>query len=120
MHTKTQSKKGTSAHTEVTPQWVYDTLMSSIEPDLLSTNIQTLDEKYKGESAEDRKARLERYVLAFMIFDECLLDLQADVEIQHITERKKQAAAEVHKSDKEDEQTVQDIEEEIDHSDFRA
>ena len=33
--------------------WLYDFIMQTIEPDLLSSTIGTLDEKYAGESATD-------------------------------------------------------------------
>ncbi len=61
-------------------QEMYDLLMEQIEPDLTSANIQSLDEKYADESAEDRRARLESYTIAFEIFKEALDDLEAEVQ----------------------------------------
>ncbi len=49
---------------------VYDALMSSIEPDLLTDVIPTLDQKYSGESAEHRHERYVRYRLAYKKYDE--------------------------------------------------
>lgn len=63
------------------PQWVYDTLMAEIEPELMSTTINALDEKYKDESEEDRAARMERYQRAFIVLEECLRDLDADLQM---------------------------------------
>jgi hypothetical protein len=44
---------------------VYDALMSRIEPDLVSSNIPLLDEKYKNESEAGRAERYKRYSIAF-------------------------------------------------------
>jgi len=48
---------------------IYNNLMGAIEPDLLTTNISLLDEKYKGETKEERQARLERYRQAYNEYD---------------------------------------------------
>lgn len=63
-------------------QWIYDTLMAEIEPDLTSENIVKLDEKYRDESEEDRKVRMERYTLAFEMFNECLQDLAMELQVE--------------------------------------
>ncbi|MDD5054940.1 MAG: hypothetical protein PHZ00_01590 [Candidatus Peribacteraceae bacterium] len=44
---------------------VYDSIMGNIEPELVTENLTTLDEPYADESAEDRKARYQRYTEAF-------------------------------------------------------
>lgn len=49
---------------------VYDALMAGIEPDLVSTTIPTLDEKYAEETEEQKKSRYERYSAAFAAYDE--------------------------------------------------
>lgn len=49
--------------------------MTLIEPDLVSTSIGTLDAKYKGETAEEKKDRLATYEKAFVIFESVLDDL---------------------------------------------
>ncbi len=45
---------------------VYDSIMKDIEPDLLSTNIETVDAQYAGKSPDEKKARMERYAKAFV------------------------------------------------------
>jgi len=57
-------------------QWLYDELMQHIEPDLLTDQIAHADEKYAGESDEDRAARYERYTIAFMAFEDALVGFE--------------------------------------------
>lgn len=45
---------------------VYDSIMQEIEPELTTENLDTLDEKYEGETKEESKARAERYKQAFV------------------------------------------------------
>lgn len=66
---------GTQTHTPLSAAWLYDELMQHIEPDLLSSNVSSLDAVHAGESAEERAERLNRYVVAFRIFGECLEEL---------------------------------------------
>jgi len=44
---------------------LHDAIMGAIEPDLLTSNIHGLDEKYEDESEEDKAKRMERYKKAF-------------------------------------------------------
>ena len=74
--------------------WLYDFIMQTIEPDLLSSTIGTLDEKYAGESATDRNARLFRYKKAFEDFDD-LLNLIQDGLTEKAQHQKKQARKKV-------------------------
>ncbi len=48
---------------------IYDMLMAKIDPELLSASLPTLEEKYKNETPEQKKARGERYKLAFEQYD---------------------------------------------------
>ena len=48
---------------------VYNGIMGRIEPELLTTVIPTLEEKYKGEAEAQRAARLERYKKAYEEYD---------------------------------------------------
>ena len=50
-------------------QEIFDKIMQEIEPDLISTNVNTLEEKYGAEPEEEKKARLEKYKLAFAEYD---------------------------------------------------
>ncbi|MFH0851160.1 MAG: hypothetical protein V1876_00220 [Candidatus Peregrinibacteria bacterium] len=61
-------------------QWLYDEIMQWIEPDLCSGSIAQLDDLYPGETAEDRAARYERYTIAFMAFEDALLNYQERVQ----------------------------------------
>jgi hypothetical protein len=51
---------------------VYDLLMKDIEPELMSGMVETLEETYKGETAEQAKARAQRYRKAFAAYDRAL------------------------------------------------
>jgi hypothetical protein len=48
----------------IQPKDVYNCIMVQIEPDLITTNVNTLHSKYAGESAEQTTARIERYAKA--------------------------------------------------------
>ena len=50
-------------------QEIFDMIMKDIEPDLISTNVNTLEEQYGTEPEEQKKARLEKYKLAFAEYD---------------------------------------------------
>ena len=47
---------------------VYNKIMGEIEPDLTTDQLPLMDEKYKNESEEDRKARMKRYAEAAKTF----------------------------------------------------
>jgi len=54
------------------PIWLYDTIMSQIEPDLTTNHIPLLKEKYARETNEEKVERLQSYTKAFEVFDEAL------------------------------------------------
>lgn len=54
------------------PIWLYDTIMSQIEPDLTTSHIPLLKEKYAQETDEEKIYRFQCYTKAFEIFDEAL------------------------------------------------
>lgn len=54
------------------PIALYDELMGAIEPELVSTVVPTLRQKYQGESPADSKARAARYKKAFKAYDTAL------------------------------------------------
>lgn len=114
MHTNNGSVTASAVQSEVmSPLWVYDTLMETIEPDLMSTNIQTLDEKYAHETPEKRTKRMERYVASFEIFDECLADLADEFDATAWAIMKEMNAVAVEESDKEDKNAITDIEQQL-------
>lgn len=74
--------------------WLYDFVMQTIEPDLTTANIETLDAKYAGESGTDHAARLFRYEKAFHDFDR-ILNLIQDGLTDIAQSQKKQARKQV-------------------------
>ena len=44
---------------------LYDAVMAEIEPDLTRAGLETLNEKYKDETPEQKEARAERYAAAY-------------------------------------------------------
>ena len=69
---------------------VYDGIMASVEPELVSANIPHLDEAYVGESAEDRKKRYARYTKAFKKYDALYEEWNTTMN-QAVTEYRKDA-----------------------------
>ena len=59
--------------------WLYDQIMGQIEPDLLSGSIPLLDEKYKSETPEQHKERMNAYEQAFKIFDEVFKEMSGGI-----------------------------------------
>ncbi len=55
---------------------VYDILMGLIEVDLVSVNVERLDEIYEYETEEQHTERMERYRLAYQKFDELFARFQ--------------------------------------------
>lgn len=52
-----------------TGQEIFDIIMGDIEPDLVSDAAETLDQKYAGESPEQKAGRMARYQAAFAEYD---------------------------------------------------
>lgn len=75
------TKGATEPPAALSAEWVYDTLMQEIEPDLTTGSIRTLDTKYAGESPEEREIRMERYTLAFEVFEQALVEVLMVLEI---------------------------------------
>ncbi len=53
----------------VSGQEIYDQIMRSIEPELTSTQLPLLPEKYPNETPEEKIARAARYTKAFAEYD---------------------------------------------------
>lgn len=70
MHTSTATQDFGSIPGDLRLEELYDVIMENIEPDLTSKNIGTLDEKYKDETPEQKKARGLRYAEAFALFEQ--------------------------------------------------
>ena len=64
---------------------LYNLLMQGIEPDLTTDQIPLIEQKYSGETPEQRQARIERYEQAFesyeKVLDAYLLELQSKVAV---------------------------------------
>lgn len=78
---------------------VYDMIMGKIDEDLLLANIPGLDEKYAGESEQEREARLARYQEAYKTFDEELSDFMSGVHAK-TRQSKKDALKEKEEADR--------------------
>jgi len=72
---------------------LYDVLMAEIEPDLMLANIPLLDQKYGGESEDEKKARMLRYEDAYKKFDKAFADFMAEVN-QEVRTTKREALKE--------------------------
>lgn len=86
--------------------WLYDTIMGQIEPDLTTPQIDHLDEKYKGETDEQRKQRMEAYDKAFVIFEQVFKQVSEQVE-QDVHEQ--QAKAHLQRKQEEDAEHTQEM-----------
>lgn len=61
-------------------QEVYDMLMKTIEPELLTRNLNSLDAPYATETPKQRKARYKRYANAFARYKELFSKWQSNVK----------------------------------------
>jgi hypothetical protein len=50
-------------------QEIYDALMGQIEPELVSGNLNHLDDRHPGETPEQRRARYRRYDECYAAYD---------------------------------------------------
>lgn len=64
------------SHTNINPQAIqpdllkfYDSLMSGIEPELMSENIDIADMIHDGETAQERADRYKHYEQSFAVFE---------------------------------------------------
>lgn len=61
-------------------QQVYDNIMGRIEPELTTTTVKTLKEKYKDETPEQAKERAKRYSAAFAEYDKQYQEYKLNLE----------------------------------------
>lgn len=59
---------------------IYDSIMAEIEPELTTPQLPLLKEKYKDETAEQAKARAERYQKAFKLYDSIYQNFVIEVD----------------------------------------
>lgn len=95
------------------PKKFYDFVMGAIEPDLLTEKIHTLDEKYAGETEEDRAIRYEKYEYAYQLFDQVLEELDDAMKKETKDIIKKMDAKVLRSSKKEDEKTLSSLSSQI-------
>src|SRR3989338_3210649 len=89
--TKTQHS-AKNPHQPLSAERLYDEIMANKNPDLLTKNIPLLEERYKGETDEQRKMRQEQYQVAYVIFDRVAADVEEEMKAD-VTLWKKQMAA---------------------------
>jgi len=81
-----------------TPEGIYNSLMGKIEPELVTTELPTLKEKYKDETEEEKAKRVERYNRAFGEYEKALDAYFVELE-NKVKEIRKQAFASAEKED---------------------
>ncbi len=121
MHTQTKTPTAAVLEPEyLSAQWVYDVLMQEIEPDLVTDNLSRLDQIYSDETDVERTIRMERYQQAFEVLQECLEDLKTDckMDVLHLQKEMNNVAHE--DENDQTQKAIDEIEEQIDNSDFRA
>lgn len=115
-HTK-RGSSGPAAEPVISPEELYDILMQEIEPDLTMANIGTLEQKYADETVEEHRARMAHYEFAFVIFDDCLLEIGMHLEedVRILKEEMKRMAKE--EATSEEVNNMKNIEQSLDNSD---
>jgi hypothetical protein len=96
--------------------WLYDQIMGQIEPDLLSEEIPRLAGKYKDETSQEHKERMEAYAKAFKIFDEVFKEMSGGMyaEIEQL-KKEAQRGRKSHEQNEKQEQ-LRSIEQSLDFS----
>ena len=84
---------------------IYDEMMGAIEPELISSQIDGLAEKYKNETPEEAEARKTRYNAAYAEYEKRLSEYLTQKQSE-ATSRKRKAMSSIEKEDRkvEDEQ----------------
>ncbi len=69
------------------PRVLYDQIMETIEPELMTSALQTLTEKYAQETPEERKKRALRYAKAYKQYHEAFASYMSALQraIKHFT-----------------------------------
>jgi phage tail tube protein FII len=84
---------------------LYDLIMKDIEPELLSSELPHLVEKYGNETDDQKLARLQRYARAFARFDEAYETYMTHMR-QQVKEYRTQAFRFAESSERTDESTM--------------
>lgn len=108
------TQKQTLSEQEHPGLWFYNLLMSDIEPDLCSNNIDQLDELYTSETPIQERARLERYEKAFENFEK-VISIMKDVRVKDAQIEKKKMHKKLQKQEsKEHTEEMSGAEEKLD------
>ena len=91
-------------------QELYDRIMGQIEPDLLSTSVDTLTEKYAQESPEERAVRSQRYRAALTAYEAQLATYQQQWDEQLRTYKRQAIAYIEHQTQTNESPQLEDIE----------
>ncbi|PIR49265.1 hypothetical protein COU80_00765 [Candidatus Peregrinibacteria bacterium CG10_big_fil_rev_8_21_14_0_10_55_24] len=101
------------AKPSVDGKWLYNLLMSEIEPDLVLETIPLLKERYAGETPEEHAKRERRYAKAFEVFDSIAADLDQNLS-EDLQAQKKSVREQVKlKESSEHEEELKQVEESI-------
>lgn len=89
---------------------VYDMLMADIEPDLLSYNIDLLDDYYAGETDAAHTARMARYEAAYTEFDRVFEEFMQGVSQEVRSNRRSALREREHEAQSAEADTLQALE----------
>ena len=92
---------------------LYAEYMREHEPDLLDENIDTLDQKYVGESPKEKAAREARYEKALAGYEAMVNELAADLKDQNVQARRKALKEQEAQATVAESKKMQQVDEEI-------
>ena len=98
------------ANGKLDPAQVYDALMGRIAPELVTAEIPKLQEMYKGETSQQRKARGERYKEAYTQYESILAQLTAGISNHARVQRREALSSAETDSRKEEEVEIAKME----------
>lgn len=93
--------------------WLYDFIMSQIEPELMTTQVRQVEEKYKGETKEARTKRLANYDKAFAHFESIFKELMQTCDEEEKQMQKKMRGKRKKKEESERTQEISEAEDRI-------
>lgn len=99
------------ANGKLDPASVYDALMGQIDPELVTSEIPKLTEKYKDETPEQRRDRAEHYNEAYEQYESMLTEFVGGLKEHANTQRRKALVSAEAESRKVEEGELQKMEE---------
>jgi hypothetical protein len=88
---------------------LYDSIMSEIEPELVSANSERIAELTKDETEEERKVRAERYEKAFEVYDVKMAEYVSQAKEVSARHKRESLKALERDSRKEEEKQLEEI-----------